>query len=52
MPSTYVLRNESERIILLIAFNAIGQEILANFVVKEAKGQILVEKVLIYQVYP
>ncbi len=34
MPSTDVLRNESERIILLIAWNAIGQEILANFIVK------------------
>jgi hypothetical protein len=34
MPSMDVLRNESERIILLIAWNAIGQEILANFVVK------------------
>ncbi len=34
MPSTDVLRNKSKRIILLIAWNAIGQEILANFVVK------------------
>jgi hypothetical protein len=34
MPSTDVLRNESERIILLIVWNAIGWEILANFVVK------------------
>jgi hypothetical protein len=50
MPSTDVLRNESERIILLIAWNAIGQEILilANFIVKWAKGQNLVEKILVY----
>ena len=34
MPSTDVLRNESKQIILLIAWNAIGREILANFVVK------------------
>ncbi len=34
MPSTDVLQNESEWIILLIAWNAIGQEIPANFVVK------------------
>jgi hypothetical protein len=34
MPSMDVLRNESKRIILLIIWNAIGQEILANFVVK------------------
>ncbi len=34
MPSTDVLRNESERIILLIIKNAIGQEILANLVVR------------------
>ncbi len=34
LPSTEVLRNESERIISLIAWNAIGQEILANFIVK------------------
>ncbi len=34
MPSTDVFRNESKRIILLIAWNAVGQEILANFVVK------------------
>ncbi len=34
MPSTDVMRNKSKRIILLIAWNAIGQEILANFVVK------------------
>ncbi len=48
MPSTDVLRNKSKGIILLIAWNAIGQEILANFVVKYAKRQILVEKILIY----
>ncbi len=34
MPSMDVLRNESKRIILLIVWNAIGREILANFVVK------------------
>ncbi len=34
MPSTDVLRDESKWIILLIAWNAIGWEILANFVVK------------------
>ncbi len=34
MPSTDVLKNKSERIILLIAWKAMGQEILANFVVK------------------
>jgi hypothetical protein len=34
MPSTDVLRNESKRIILLIIWNVIGQEVLANFVVK------------------
>jgi hypothetical protein len=34
MPSADVLRNESKRIFLLIVWNAIGQEILANFVVK------------------
>ncbi len=34
MPSMDVLRNESKQIILLITWNAIGQEILANFVVK------------------
>ncbi len=43
-----VLRNESKQIILLIAWNTIGWEILANFVVKLAKGQILVEKNLVY----
>ncbi len=48
MPSMDVLRNESKQIILLILWNAIGQEILANFVVRQAKGQILVEKILIY----
>ncbi len=34
MPSTDVLRNKSKWIILLIVWNAIGQEILANFVVR------------------
>ncbi len=34
MPSMDVLRNKSEQIISLIAWNAIGWEILANFVVK------------------
>ncbi len=34
MPSTDVLKNESEQIISLIAWSAIGQEIPANFVVK------------------
>ncbi len=34
MPSTDALRNKAKRIILLIVWNAIGQEILANFVVK------------------
>ncbi len=34
MPSTDGLRNESKQIILLIVWNAIGQEILAYFVVK------------------
>ncbi len=34
MPSTDVLRNKAKRIILLIIWNAIGREILANFVVK------------------
>ncbi len=34
MPSTDVLRNESKQIILLIVWNSIGQEILANFVVR------------------
>ena len=48
MPSTDVLRNESKRIILLIAWNTTGQAILANFVVKLVKGKILVEKILIY----
>jgi hypothetical protein len=48
MPSMDVLRNESNWIILLIAWNAIGQKILANFVVKLAKGQILVAKILVY----
>jgi hypothetical protein len=34
MPSTEVLRDKSERVILLITWSAIGQEILADFVVK------------------
>ncbi len=34
MPSTDVLRNKSKWIILLIIWNTIGQEILANFVVR------------------
>jgi hypothetical protein len=34
MPSTDVLRNESKWIILLIVWNAIGWEILVNFVVR------------------
>ncbi len=34
MPPTDGLRNESKRIILLIIWNGIGQEILTNFVVK------------------
>jgi hypothetical protein len=34
MPSTDVLRKESKQIMLLIAWSAIGQKILANFVVK------------------
>jgi hypothetical protein len=34
IPSTDVLRNKSKRIILLIVWNVIGQEILSNFVVK------------------
>jgi hypothetical protein len=40
-----VLRNE---LILPITWNVIGQEILANFVLKYAEGQILVEKILVY----
>ncbi len=48
MPSMDVLKNKSKRVILLIAWGAIWQEILANFVVKWAKGQILVEKILVY----
>ncbi len=48
MLSTDVLRNKSKRIILLIAWNAIGQEVLANFAAKKDKGQILVEKILVY----
>ncbi len=34
MPSTDVSRKESKRIMSLIVWNAIGQEILANFIVK------------------
>jgi hypothetical protein len=48
MPSADVLRNESKRIILLVVWNAIGWEILADFVVKQAKGQTFFKKSLIY----
>ncbi len=34
MPSTDVLRNKSKWIILLIAWNAIGRDVIANFVIK------------------
>ncbi len=39
-----LLSNESEKMVLPFAWNAIAQEIFANFVVKYAKGQILDEK--------
>ncbi len=42
-----LLRNEDKGMVLQIAWNAVGQEILANFVVKWAKGQILDEKNLV-----
>ncbi len=46
-PQQMLLSNKSKGIVLPFAGNAIGQEILANFVVKKAKRQILDEKILV-----
>jgi hypothetical protein len=46
-PQRTLLSNESEGMVSPFAWNAFGQESLANFVVIEAKGQILDEKILV-----
>ncbi len=47
-PRRMLLSNENKGMVLPFAWNAIGQEIVANVVAKYAKGQLLDEKTLIF----
>ena len=51
-PQWMLLSNESKGMVLLIAWNAIGWEIQANYIVKKAKGLILDEKIFILLGWP
>jgi hypothetical protein len=42
-----LLSNESKKLVSPFAWNAIAQDIIANFVVSSAEGQILDKKILV-----